>query len=438
MGAQCSPRARDRTIVGASTKMKIRSLTLKNFRGFKDATLDLDRPLTVLFGVNGSGKSSVLAAAVLALSKVWYHGRPPREDSWWHSPDDTDIRLGARELSLTTILSNGEVTQEAIVRHHLGTTDHLAGLLNVGFDKLYDAAPALSVFYGASREVAKAQDAFSLAENGNTAQPNFPSSATHDSLVAGHLKFRSLFLWFKAREDVENELKVAQQNLLLEDPHLAAVRRAVAGMLPGFSGLRIQRDPLHMVIRKGDTTLVIDQLSDGEKLLLALTADLARRLAITYADQGDPLQGEAIVLIDEIELHLHPTWQRRVLASLRTTFPNCQLIVTTHSPQVLSEVPDDAVVLVKDFQFFRPAAPTEGRDTSSILWEVLEVSARPAQTVTELDAINSLLDEGKSDEARERLDHLAKTLTERDTEIGRLRSLLDVTERLDASDHEGA
>lgn len=400
--------------------------------------MDLDRPLTVLFGVNGSGKSSVLAAAVLALSKVWYHGRPPREDSWWRSPDDTDIRLGARELSLTTILSNGEVTQEAIVRHHLGTTDHLAGLLNVGFDKLYDAAPALSVFYGASREVAKAQDAFSLAENGNTAQPNFPSSATHDSLVAGHLKFRSLFLWFKAREDVENELKVAQQNLLLEDPHLAAVRRAVAGMLPGFSGLRIQRDPLHMVIRKGDTTLVIDQLSDGEKLLLALTADLARRLATTYADQGDPLQGEAIVLIDEIELHLHPTWQRRVLASLRTTFPNCQLIVTTHSPQVLSEVPDDAVVLVKDFQFFRPAAPTEGRDTNSILWEVLEVSARPAQTVTELDAINSLLDEGKSDEARERLDHLAKTLTERDTEIGRLRSLLDVTERLDASDHEGA
>ena len=66
------------------------------------------------------------------------------------------------------------------------------------------------------------------------------------------------------------------------------------------------------------------------------------------------------------------------------------------------------------------------------------MSARPAQTVTELDAINSLLDEGKSDEARERLDHLAKTLTERDTEIGRLRSLLDVTERLDASDHEGA
>lgn len=204
-------------------------------------------------------------------------------------------------------------------------------------------------------------------DNGSATPPLRPSSSTYDSLVVGHLKFRSLFQWFKAREDVENELKVSEQDLSLEDPQLSAVRRAITGMLPGFSGLRIQRDPLHMVIRKGDATLVIDQLSDGEKLLLALTADLARRLAMACADHGDPLQGEAIVFIDEIELHLHPAWQRRVLAALRSTFPNCQFIVTTHSPQVLSEVPNDAVVLVKDFQFFRPAAPTEGRDTNSTL-----------------------------------------------------------------------
>ncbi len=208
-------------------------------------------------------------------------------------------------------------------------------------------------------------------------------------------------------------------------------------MLPGFSGLRIQRNPLHMVIRKGGISLAVDQLSDGEKLLLALTADLARRLAMAYPDRENPLDGEAIVLIDEIELHLHPDWQRRVLGALRSTFPSCQFIVTTHSPQVLSEVQNDAVVLVKDFQFFRPAAPTEGRDSNSILWEVLDVPAHPAHTVNELDAINALLDVGKSEEARKRIDHLAEVLTERDTEIGRLRSLLDVTERLDASDPKG-
>jgi predicted ATP-binding protein involved in virulence len=437
MGAQHSPTAPDRTIVGASIEMKIRSLTLKNFRGFEDATLDLDRPLTVLFGVNGSGKSSVLAACTVALSNVMRDlSQDEDERIWTHSTDENDIRHGATELSVTATLSNGDVVAEVVATHYPGKKKSTLPATKAAKFSRRDI-PLPSVFYGASREVATAADAFSLHENDINRPANFPFSSIHDAMAAGQLKFRSLFLWFKAREDVENELKVAQQNLSLEDPQLAAVRRAVAGMLPGFSGLRIQRDPLHMMIRKGDTTLVIDQLSDGEKLLLALTADLARRLAMAYPNHDDPLQGETIVLIDEIELHLHPAWQRRVLGALRSTFPSCQFIVTTHSPQVLSEVPNDAVVLVKDFQFFRPAAPTEGRDSNSILWEVLDVPAHPAHTVNELDAINALLDEGKSEEARERIDHLAQVLTERDTEIGRLRSLLDVTERLDASDPKG-
>ncbi|MEP7122174.1 MAG: AAA family ATPase [Byssovorax sp.] len=418
--------------------MKIRSLTLKNYRGFEDATLDLDRPLTVLFGVNGSGKSSVLSACALMLSEVLLNLLVDDEDRVWHYyTEDTDIRRGAVKLSVTATLSNGDIVREFAVNHVTGQKEDAPFARSVS-NLSRSSVPILAVFYGASREVASAKEAFSLDGNANNASLVYPSSAIHDALAVGRLKFRSLFQWFKDREDIENELKVARQDLSLEDHQLSAVRRAIIGMLPGFSGLRIQRTPLHMVIRKGGTTLVIDQLSDGEKLLLALTADLARRLAIACSDQADPLQGEAIVLIDEIELHLHPDWQRRVLASLRSTFPNCQFIVTTHSPQVLSEVPNDAVALVKDFQFFRPAAPTEGRDTNSILWEVLEVPARPANTVSELDAITALLDEGKSDEARERLDRLAKALTERDPEIGRLRSILDVTEHLDASDHEGA
>jgi predicted ATP-binding protein involved in virulence len=409
--------------------MKIRSLTMKNFRGFEDATLDLDRPLTVLFGVNGSGKSSVLTACAMVLSDVLMHTKRKRVP-WLHNAEDADIRLDAGELSVAATLSNGGVTEEAVVQHRRGEQAE-PGAFNVGFLHLYDAARSLTVLYDASRVVANSRDAFAALENDDS------SSVTYDSLAVGPLKFRSLFQWYKEREDVENERKVSAQDLSLEDPQLAIVRRAMSGMLPGFSGLRIQRHPLHMVIRKGETALLIDQLSDGEKLLLALTADLARRLAMAYPNQEDPLKGEAVVLIDEIELHLHPAWQRRVLASMRATFPNCQLIVTTHSPQVLSEVPNDAVVLVKDFQFFRPAAPTEGRDSNSILWEVLEVPARPEHTVNELDAISGLLDDGKASEARERLEQLARALTERDTEIGRLRSLLDVTERLDASDHEG-
>jgi predicted ATP-binding protein involved in virulence len=312
--------------------MKIRNLTLKNFRGFENATVDLDRPLTVLFGVNGSGKSSVLQACAIAVSDIVISPLHAPE-GWQYTVEDTDIRRGATTFEVAAKVSNGEQTRDISVTHVSSPTNGnwspSASVLNLR------GAPALAVFYDSMRQVTRAVEAF--VPSAADVIPLRPASAAHDALAVGRLKFRSLFQWFKAREDVENERKVAEQNLSLEDPQLSAVRRAISGMLPGFSGLRIQRDPLHMVIRKGDETLLIDQLSDGEKLLLALTADLARRLAMTYADHGDPLHGEAIVLIDEIELHLHPAWQRHVLADLLRTFPGCQFIVTTHSPQVLSE-----------------------------------------------------------------------------------------------------
>ncbi|MDO9015918.1 MAG: AAA family ATPase [Deltaproteobacteria bacterium] len=238
--------------------------------------------------------------------------------------------------------------------------------------------------------------------------------------------FRPFFTWFKGREDVENERKVAHGDLTLEDPLLRAVRRAVAGMLPDYTGLRVQRDPLQFTVRKeGGETLNLDQLSAGEKGLLALAADIARRLAIAYPDSPDPLAEEGVVLVDEIELHLHPRWQRSVIGSLRRTFPRCQFIVTTHSPQVLSEVPTEAVVVTDRFAFVRPAAPTSGRDTNAILEEVMDTAARPAETQRALDAVSEAIDHEDYPAARAALDRLTAKLSEDDAEIVRLRGLLE-------------
>jgi hypothetical protein len=139
------------------------------------------------------------------------------------------------------------------------------------------------------------------------------------------------------------------------------------------------------------------------------------------------------VLLDEVELHLHPAWQRAVLRSLRRAFPCGQFIVTTHSPQVLGEVPNDAVVLLKDFGSYVPPAPTAGRDANAILREVLGVTARPEAVAQELDAIRDLLDEGRYAEARGRLDVAAAALTERDPDVRTMRAVMDVVEGLDGS-----
>jgi predicted ATP-binding protein involved in virulence len=124
------------------------------------------------------------------------------------------------------------------------------------------------------------------------------------------------------------------------DRSLKSVRNAVYKMLDGFSDLRVKRSPLRMTISKGNTTLELSQLSDGEKCTLALIGDLARRLALANPSINNPCHGNGIVLIDEIELHMHPTWQRRIIPTLRDIFPNIQFIITTHSPQVLGEIDD--------------------------------------------------------------------------------------------------
>ena len=89
------------------------------------------------------------------------------------------------------------------------------------------------------------------------------------------------------------------------------------------------------------TNLDVLQLSDGEKCTLALFGDIARRLAIANPSLDDPLQGDGVVLIDELELHMHTSWQRKVISMLKKTFPNIQFIITTHSPQILGEVDHD-------------------------------------------------------------------------------------------------
>jgi predicted ATP-binding protein involved in virulence len=77
-----------------------------------------------------------------------------------------------------------------------------------------------------------------------------------------------------------------------------------------------------------------------EKGFITLIGDIARRLAIANPESKNPLLGEGIILIDEIELHLHPSWQIEIISQLRSTFPNCQFIVTTHSPLVISSIKD--------------------------------------------------------------------------------------------------
>ena len=121
---------------------------------------------------------------------------------------------------------------------------------------------------------------------------------------------------------------------------LDKLKQAVNAFVPEFHNLHVEESPsLRFVVEKNGTPLALNQLSDGERGLLAMLFDITRRLAIANPDSKDPVaEGAGIVLIDEIELHLHPLWQRQVLRRFKEIFKNCQLVATTHSPLVIGEV----------------------------------------------------------------------------------------------------
>lgn len=156
--------------------------------------------------------------------------------------------------------------------------------------------------------------------------------------------FNQFFGWFRSVEEIEKDWRQRQRSSDYRHPHLNAVRKATSPFLEEFSFLRFESPSSRMLIQKSDQDLLIQQLSDGEKIALGMIGDIARRLAIANPGLEDPLQGEGIVMIDEIELHLHPKWQRGLLPHLLETFPNCQFIVTTHSPQVISDVQPHQII----------------------------------------------------------------------------------------------
>jgi predicted ATP-binding protein involved in virulence len=171
---------------------------------------------------------------------------------------------------------------------------------------------------------------------------------------------------------------------------LATVRDAITRMLPDISNPRIEPPVRFVVSRHAEglepETLSLDQLSGGYRIVLALSADLARRMAIANSHLADPLQTDAIVLIDEVELHLHPEWQQRVLSDLRRTFPNAQFIVSTHSPAVLTTVEPQHILHLRATPegavLEQETAATFGARAGDVLEAVMHVNQRPDNEFT--------------------------------------------------------
>jgi predicted ATP-binding protein involved in virulence len=424
--------------------MKLQTLTLESYRGFDRAHFAFDPQLTVIAGVNGAGKSSVLECIAGLLARwVPFFLEGHREDPATLAA--SDVRVGAIEATCTLHVS--DPTREIIARYP-----------NTNPTPLRSPGPPVSTFAARWREHQHLPTLFAffytvdrtLSGNEPIAEPGAAgrrpeteaeriardvSEALTDALHPRGTRFEPFLAWFREREDLENEEHSRRRSFDYEDRQLGCVRRAIRGMLPGFSAPTVHRATRTLVVKKGGVELALNQLSDGERCLFAMVGDLARRLAQLDLWSDDPLQMSAVVLIDEIELHLHPQWQRTVLGRLRATFPNCQFVVTTHSPQVLSEAPTRSIVLLDDFSPHLPSVAVEGRDSNAILADVMGVAERPAPILERIRRVGDLIDHDHLAEAHAELDGLAAVVSRQDSEVVRLSALLEFLQGSDRAAH---
>jgi predicted ATP-binding protein involved in virulence len=188
-----------------------------------------------------------------------------------------------------------------------------------------------------------------------------------------------------------------------------------------------------MLVEKNGKTIRLDQLSDGEKNMIAMIGDIARRLSMANPRMDNPLEGDGIVLIDEIDLHLHPLWQRVIISRLTEIFPNCQFIVSTHSPQVLSHVKAEHIFIlrpIKDNISFEKPTESYGKSTDRQLEDILGVEARPLEIKEELHNLYILIQEKKLSEAKDLMRKLENKIEGREPELVKANVLIKRKESL--------
>ncbi len=408
--------------------MHLERFELDDLGPIRTANLNLVPRFNVLAGVNGSGKSTILGAIALMLGR---YSAAVRTGKAVGAFDRGKIRRGARSVRAVATARVGLSEGADLFTWSAGISRPgrgVPGLTRSGPLIEFAVARAeeverdperaglpIVVFYSVNRAV------LDIPLRIRSKAPFGQYAALEEALTQGGRSFRTFFTWFRDREDYENELRTDGRRR--RDPQLTAVRRAVASMLPGFENLRVKRQPVRMLVTKGETDFRVDELSDGEKCLLAMVGDLARRLAIANPGLRNPLEGSAIALIDELELHLHPAWQRQAVVRLQETFPNCQFIVTTHSPQVLSEVAPEAIFLLREGRVVQPSR-SFGRDSNLILEELMGAPSRPAWAEAELEALYEAIDDEAMDLARQRLRALEARLGVQDPGLTTARALL--------------
>ncbi len=378
--------------------MIIKSIALKNYRCFEDIEMTFHEKLTVIVGDNGSGKTSILEGLAVSLGTMF----TGLDGLGGISINKTDARLKTYLMGESEdvqpqypveITAMGDMDGQTIIwkRALLGEN---------GRTVIKDAKDMLDIARSYQKRLREGDSTLVLPiiayystrrlwdyhreKKMDTFKDSTKTNGYIDSLD-GTANIKLMMNWFK-RKTLQRMQKKSEE--LREFMELLVVYRAMTKCcecILGYRGvtfnynldtneiecLYINEDNLRM-------SIPLSQMSDGYKNTVSLIADIAYRMAVLNPQLGMNVieQTDGIILIDEVDLHLHPAWQHRILGDLQEIFPRVQFIVTTHAPAVISSAKSENLVILKNYEVIDANVEIYGNDANSILRDIMGVSER--------------------------------------------------------------
>ncbi|WP_413742922.1 AAA family ATPase [Sodalis sp. RH15] len=443
-------------------KIELSLLSLLNIKIVDRLSLEFTNgQVQVLVGNNGAGKTTVLDAVSQSLS--WLIQRIVHKGGRAKDIDKADISLGNNDgygsviakvklnKNYNATLELCEVEEGSIVNKKSYYSDftRLGHLYKLACEADERFELPILAYYGVMRSTdINARD---VVEFDETSSSEIASRFDgYNNALSGKADFKSFFRWYKRLDDlvrhesgntpkIDPDILASLEALALTDTKsrqkldelIASIKSrqgpeesssakktqliinsAIPLFMEGFSNLNVELKPtLHLSVAKDKKKINVLQLSQGEKSLLALVLDVCRRMILLNPLSENPLLSAGIILIDEIDLHLHPEWQRNILKNLNTVFPNCQFIVSTHSPQIISEVKHDRIFMLgKDENGnFNSSSPEQsyGLTSNQVLNEIMNTGRqkldRSPEVQKKIDDIFKLISNGELEAAKRKI-----------------------------------
>lgn len=432
--------------------MKLEKIRITNYRCFKDADIEFDDHATLIVGKNGAGKTAILDAVAVAVSTflLGIDGGVSRSISKddaryeFHDLDGTVDPQHQFPVSIESIgdcLDNCDVKWMRSLNSESGNTTvkEARELTNISKDaqkRIMTGDKSLILplisYYGTGRLYVQKKEKKNIKS-----LTEFKRQVGYVDCMAAESNEKLMLNWFqiqtlKSLQEQQRTGKV-EKSLLLK-----TVESAICKCFERISGSKnadivFDLDTHRLVLNFEGTDgslqkFAMDEMSDGYKNTLSMIGDIAYRMAVLNPMLGDKVLEETtgVVVIDEIDLHLHPQWQQTIISDLNTIFPKIQFIVSSHAPAVINSVAKEQIRILDNGEIYMPAAQTYGRDVNSILREVMKVSERPADIKQRMNLFYSYMDENNYKEADKVLTEIEAIVGTTDPDIAAARTSLDL------------